>query len=229
MKKSYYIFFALALASICSIGCDKDEEDPQYFSLAGTAYYIDILNQDSIALTQQKIDAKNLNSGTVYPVTTDTRGFFLFPGFIEGDKFQLTAKSEQNDSSRSMVVYRLDTMLTIAKTNSFVLRAILDTLHYNAVLLTIKDTANGVIRGADVWGYSSGEVAHADTSFKGIGAMFHLKSSIIGQGLAMQLPGAPLYIRSQFVADSNKIIFRNKVDTVHVNRFKQATIELVKK
>lgn len=228
MKRFYHVFVIFFIGYLSLVSCDKDGTQ-DVTTLSGQAFYVDLLQIDSTALVKQTIEAKDMKRGYVYPLTTDEKGMFLFPGLLNGDSIQLTYKTTRNDSSTWQGVYGFNSIFIAGRAGNLILKAIIDTLHYNTVLINTTDTAGGLMQYVDVWGYLSGEMARTDTGFKGIGATFHLKSSVRGQGLAMQLPAAPLYIRSQFTADTGKIIFRNNIDTVMVRPFIQKNIKLVKK
>jgi len=228
MKKFNHVFVIFFIGCLCIVSCDKNGTQ-DITTLRGHAFYVDLLQLDSTALVLQTIEAKEMKLGYIYPLTTNENGMFLFPGISNGDSIQLTYKIIQNDSSTWKGVYGYDSIFIAGRTGNLILKATIDTLHYNAVLINTTDTAGGLMQYVDVWGYLSGEMARADTGYKGIGSTFHLKSSVRGKALAMQLPAVPLYIRSQFTADTGKIIFRNNIDTVFVRPFIQKNIKLMKR
>ncbi|MBS1564070.1 MAG: hypothetical protein JST39_06760, partial [Bacteroidetes bacterium] len=174
----------------------------------------------------QPVTVASIDGSYNYPLTTDSKGSFLLPGLPPADNIRLTSQKLLNDSAQYQVLVAADSTTTVEKAGNMRLLARPDTLHYKGVLIRVADTSNGPIRGAQVWAYTSGELAKKDTGYIGLGSLFQLTSNRYGLCLAMQLPAGNLYLRARFSADSGRVVLKGGVDTVAVTGYVSRTIKI---
>lgn len=197
---------------VCVASCKKDEPAEQ-IALSGKALYATPLFgvNNTMALKNQLILVKDSLTGTLYPLNTDSTGSFYLPGWSAGQIFNIEAKLSHNDSDEYKVEYVDSKIVSGNEIKNVTLTAKIDTLHYKALLLSVKDIYGGRIPGANVHIYTSKAIAIADTGFVGHGAIApNLKTSNNGNCLLMQLPGDSIFIKSNYKADT-VINFRSDI------------------
>lgn len=220
--KQLFSSFCLAVAICIMTGlpaCNSKDTVPNV-GLSGQAYYNQLTTQgyDTLPLAVKDIQVLIVQSGTIYHLHTDTAGNFALPGLLSSDSLRISTTLVVNDTVNYHVAYKVDTVVTGNKISSLKIFAKLDTVNNTALRLVIADKNNGIIPGASILGYFSGEVASYDEGYDGFDANIKLTADINGQCLLMQLPSTDLYVRSQYKADTGKVLLRSGVDTIFLSK-----------
>lgn len=229
MNKHFVILSCLIISLVWSLfpAC-KDKGGIPSAYLSGKAYYTPLSGSgsDTLPLAGRDLQVVIVQTGVTYHLHTDTAGNFAMPGLSPSDTVKITATLNLDDTAQYHVVCRLDTTISGGKINNLYLQAIIDTLHNTTLKLVVTDKHNGIIPGASVLGYFSGEIATPDDGYNGFDANIKLTTNKAGECLLMQLPSIPLYIRSQYKADTGKVLLRSGIDTIPAAKIKTGSLTI---